>query len=47
MKLTKRSKQVRAVAIVFGIWIIFLVATHLWWTGSGYCWGSLTECVKL
>jgi len=47
MKLTKRGKRVRAIAIFIGIWAIYMIATHLWWTGSGYCWGSMVECVKL
>jgi hypothetical protein len=45
MKLTKRGKQVRAVAIAVGIYLIWQVATKLWWTGVGFCWGDVTKCL--
>jgi hypothetical protein len=53
--ITKRGKQVRAVAIALGLIFIWQVATHLWWVGAtapqaefiGWCWGSMTECVGL
>ena len=45
--ITKRGKRVRAVAILVGLWVIWQVATNLWWTGTGFCWGSMTECVVL
>jgi hypothetical protein len=44
MKLTKRGKRVRAVLILAGIIALYYVSTHLWWTGTGYCWGTITEC---
>lgn len=52
MKLTKRGKRVRAVVILIGLYLIWQVATHLWWVGIGspsedfigYCWGSFTQC---
>jgi len=45
MKLTRRGKQVRAVFIVIGIWAIWQVSTSLWWTETGYCWGTAIECM--
>ena len=43
--ITKRGKRVRAIVIVIAIWVIWQVAVNLWWTGTGFCWGSMTECV--
>ena len=45
MKLTRRGKQVRAVVILAVIAGAYLIATNLWWTGTGWCWGEMTECV--
>jgi hypothetical protein len=30
-------------ALVFAV--IYLIAGYLWWTGQGFCIGSMTECV--
>lgn len=53
--ITKRGKQVRAVAILIGIILIWQVASNLWWVGIGaptadilgWCWGSMDQCVVL
>lgn len=51
MRLTKRGKRVRAVLIflVLGLaaWSFWQVTANLWATPSGWCWGSMVECVKL
>lgn len=44
MKLTKRGKRVRAVAILLGIIAIYYLMGHIWWVGDGYCWGDMIEC---
>lgn len=52
MKLTKRGKRVRAVAIVIGIYLIYQIIGNLWYVGPGfpteeflgYCWGNMIEC---
>jgi hypothetical protein len=44
IKLTKRGKRVRAVAIIVGIWAMWQVVGNLWWVGDGYCWGEMVEC---
>jgi hypothetical protein len=44
MKLTKRGKRVRGVAIILGLIAIYYVATHLNWVGDGYCWGTINKC---
>jgi len=53
--ITKRGKQVRAVGIVFLLYVLFHISANLWWVGIdspnaeflGWCWGSMTECVVL
>jgi hypothetical protein len=55
LMITKRGKQVRAIAIAVGIILIWQVASNLWWVGIdspnaeflGWCWGSMSECVVL
>jgi len=44
MKLTKRGKRVRAVAILLGIIAIYYITSHIWWVGDHYCWGDMIEC---
>lgn len=48
MKLTRRGEIVFMIGLaVLGallLWGIYEVATQLWWTGSGYCWGSAVKC---
>ena len=31
-----------AAAVMYGI---YLVATNLYWTASGYCWGDYFQCM--
>jgi hypothetical protein len=45
MKLTKRGKRVRAIAILLGLIAIYYIVNNIWWTGTGYCWGNINECV--
>jgi hypothetical protein len=55
MKLTKRGKRVRALAIAVGAFVLVQIVLHLWWVGIlapsaeflGWCWGSMSECVPL
>jgi len=52
MKLTKRGKKVRAVAILIGIYLVYQVICNLWYVGPGfptedfigYCWGDMIAC---
>lgn len=32
------------VLVLYGVWE---VSSHLWWTGSGYCWASAAVCLNL
>ena len=47
MKITKRGRIVRALligaALALGLW----GAGHIWYTGEGYCIGSMVSCVGL
>jgi len=50
VKLTKRGEIVLwlglltlVAGLIFGI---FKVSTSLWWTGGGYCVGSVEECYQ-
>lgn len=53
MKLTKRGKRLRALAILVGLWLIYQVATQVWWVGIdapnadflGWCHGDVVECM--
>lgn len=50
MKLTKRGERVFATLLVIaGVALligVYQVIGNLWWTGSGYCWGSMVECME-
>jgi hypothetical protein len=46
MRLTKRGKRARALLILVGIAILlWWITAGIWWTGSGWCVGTMTECV--
>ena len=47
MKLTKRGRIVfiytpLTIALV---WAIVWVSANVWWTGEGYCFGSMEKCL--
>jgi hypothetical protein len=49
MKLTKRGKRVRAVALVLWAVLVIYLAGHINYTGqgvTGYCWGTIAECYE-
>jgi len=45
MKLTKRGKRVRTIAILLGLVAIYFIVNHIWWTGTNYCWGNIDKCI--
>jgi hypothetical protein len=48
MRLTKRGKRVRALLIVAAIAAaIWWLTAGLWWTGEGWCVGTMSKCVGL
>ena len=45
MKITRRGKIVRAIAIVLGLALVYWISGHVWYVpGEGYCLGSLDSC---
>jgi hypothetical protein len=44
MRLTKRGKRARAILIVAGLALLWWVSGNVWWTETGYCFGSVGEC---
>jgi len=47
MKLNKRGRIVRALLIGMALALALWGAGNLWWTGGGWCIGSMSECVGL
>jgi len=49
MKLTTRGERLFKTLLIAGAvllgWAVFQIVGNLWWTGSGYCWGSMVECM--
>ena len=47
-RLNRRGRRVRAALIAaLVIAIIYALSALIWWTGEGYCIGTLTACVDL
>jgi hypothetical protein len=46
MRLTRRGRIVRAVAILAGIAFVIWASGQVWYV-DGWCIGSMSECVKL
>ena len=48
MRLNKRGRRVRAALIAaLVIAIVYALSALLWWTGEGYCIGTLAACVDI
>jgi hypothetical protein len=46
MRLNKRGRIVRALLIGAGIALaLWFTSTRLWFTGEGYCVGSMVKCI--
>ena len=45
MKLTRRGRLVRMALILALIVALWWIAANVWWTGAGWCIGSLTSCM--
>lgn len=46
--LNRRGRRVRAALIAaLVIAIIYALSALIWWTGEGYCIGTLTACVDI
>jgi hypothetical protein len=51
MKLTPRGEAFMAFSLVVLIMVLlyagYQVINHIWYVqGEGYCWGTMTECLK-
>jgi hypothetical protein len=44
MRLTRRGRIVRAVAIAAGLALLWWISGHVWITEGGGCIGSMSEC---
>jgi hypothetical protein len=51
VRLTRRGEIVfligLALLILGSVFTVHKVATSLWWTGEGYCFGSVEKCYNL
>jgi len=47
MKITRRGRIVRALLIGAALALALWGAGHIWYTGEGYCIGSMSECIGL
>lgn len=47
MKLTRRGRIVRAFLIGAALALALWGAGHIWYTDTGYCIGSMSECVGM
>jgi hypothetical protein len=53
--LTPRDWFVLGIVATMALWLLVLVSSSLWWVGFssaeaeflGWCWGSMTQCVRL
>jgi hypothetical protein len=47
----KYVRRRRTVAFIFiGIPLLivaYYLMSHIWWTGTSYCWGTMEKCVGL
>ena len=45
-KYVMRRRVVFGVLAIAGLVILYLIVNHIWWTGSGICWGDVLQCEK-
>jgi hypothetical protein len=45
MKINRRGRIVRAILIGAGIALALWIAGQVWWTGEGWCIGSMSKCI--
>lgn len=46
VRLTKRGKRARAIAILIGFVLAYMLGTSIHYTEEGYCWGSFVKCYE-
>ena len=42
--LTRRGKVVAGIALALAFGAIYYIATHIWWAGDGWCFGTMIQC---
>ena len=48
MRLNRRGRRVRAALIAaLVIAIVYALSAFVWWTGEGYCLGSMAGCIDI
>jgi len=48
MRLNRRGRIVRAILIGAGLALaLWLISGYIWFTGEGYCVGSMAKCIGL
>jgi hypothetical protein len=48
IRLNRRGRRVRAILLTaLVIAIVYALSALVWWTGEGYCIGTLTACVDI
>jgi hypothetical protein len=48
VKLNRRGRIVRAIVLIAGALLaLAFISSHIWWTGGGYCVGSMSECIGI
>jgi hypothetical protein len=48
MRLNRRGKRVRAIVIVaLVLALIYALSAFVWWTGEGYCLGTMAGCIDI
>jgi hypothetical protein len=46
--LNRRGRRVRAIAIALLVLaIVYALSALIWWTGEGYCLGTLSSCLDI
>lgn len=46
MKVTPRGYFVAGFVSALALVLAFYVMSHIYWTPTGYCWGSFDECLN-
>jgi hypothetical protein len=43
-KYVMRRRMVFVTLAIVGLIAAYYLVNHIWWTGSGYCWGDMIKC---
>jgi hypothetical protein len=42
-----RRRIVFGTLAIVGFIAAFYLVNHIWWTGTGYCWGTSEKCIGI